>query len=143
MIGIALMIVGLSILASAFYVISVQTSQSMLAPWLAVLGMLLFRIAFSLSLGPMPYIVTSELFSNDFRTKGVAISWAANWIANFGVTLSFPILKDFFASIAGDSAALGSVFLFGLYILMSIFSAIFVWKCVPETAGKDFGDSGS
>ena len=91
----------------------------------------------------MPYIVTSELFSNDFRTKGVAISWAANWIANFGVTLSFPILKDFFASIAGDSAALGSVFLFGLYILMSIFSAIFVWKCVPETAGKDFGDSGS
>ncbi len=143
MIGIALMILGLAIIAVAFYVISGHTSRSMFAPWLAVLGMLLFRIAFSLSLGPMPYIVTSELFSNAFRTKGVAISWAANWISNFGVTLSFPILKDFFASIAGDSAELGSVCLFGLYTLMSFFSAIFIWKCVPETAGKDLGDSGS
>ena len=143
MIGIAMMIIGLAIIAVAFYILAHDATTSIFAPWLAVLGMLLFRIAFSLSLGPMPYIVTSELFTNAFRSKGVAISWAANWISNFGVTLSFPILKDLFASIAGNSPELGSVCLFGIYILMSIFAAVFIWKYVPETAGKDFEDSDS
>ena len=88
MYGVVLMIVGLSIIAVAFYIIAhaKDGKSNIFAPWLAVAGMLLFRIAFSLSLGPMPYIVTSELFSNTFRSKGVAISWASNWISNFMVT---------------------------------------------------------
>ena len=52
MIGIAMMIIGLAIIAVAFYILAHHATTSIFAPWLAVLGMLLFRIAFSLSLGP-------------------------------------------------------------------------------------------
>ncbi|CAE7195888.1 ywtG [Symbiodinium sp. CCMP2456] len=62
--------------------------------WFSLLGMLLFRAAFSLSLGPLPYVMTSEFFKQEARAAGVGLCWAMNWLANFAVSLSFPVLAE-------------------------------------------------
>jgi sugar porter (SP) family MFS transporter len=59
------------------------------APWLGVTGIVLIRISFSISMGPLPYIITAEIFPRRVRAAGVAASSAANWLANFAVSLSF------------------------------------------------------
>merc|ERR1719213_602549 len=55
----------------------------------ALVSMLVYRVAFSLSLGPLPYIICAEIFSNSIRASGVSLCWAANWAANFVVSLTF------------------------------------------------------
>jgi MFS family permease len=92
-IGIAGMLVGLSVMGISFEPLSSTSTWDSSKKWLAVGGMLLFRVTFSLSLGPLPYIITSEIFAEGARAKGVSLSWGSNWISNFVVTLTFPTLQ--------------------------------------------------
>ena len=82
------------------------------APWLGVTGIVLIRISFSLSMGPLPYIITAEIFPRRVRAAGVAASSAANWLANFAVSLSFlplvALLTPQYASPARGSLSLAS-----------------------------------
>ena len=136
-VGLGAMILGLATIATAFYMLCEgNANQAGTYAWVAVIGMLLFRIAFSISLGPLPYIVTAEVFPNEVRACGATVSWSANWIANFGVTLSFPLIKNYFAVLVGGREELGSVCLFGIYIFFSLFAIGFIYKYVPETARK-------
>jgi SP family xylose:H+ symportor-like MFS transporter len=59
----------------------------------------------------------------------VAIAVAAQWIANFVVSSTFPSLEAF-----------SITFTYCLYGVMSVLSALFVWKMVPETKGKTLED---
>lgn len=73
LLGILLMMVGLGLIAASFYFMGAHDAGSSSgsaswAGWLAVGGFFIFRGAFSLSLGPLPYIMTSEFFST--RSKG-------------------------------------------------------------------------
>ena len=133
--GLGLMVIGLGTIATAFYMLC-QGSEIAAGSWawVAVVGMLVYRIAFSLSLGPLPYIVTAEVFPSEVRACGATVSWSANWIANFGVTLSFPLIKNYFAVLVGGREELGSVCLFGIYIFFSFFAMFFIYRFVPETA---------
>jgi MFS family permease len=139
--GLGFMIVGLSTISLAFFMLcegsALDTGDW---AWTAVVGMLIFRIAFSLSLGPLPYIVTAEVFPNEVRACGATVSWSANWIANFGVTLSFPLIKNYFALLVGGKEELGSVCLFGIYIFFSFFAVGFIYRYVPETAKRSLDD---
>ena len=142
--GLVFMIVGLGTIGTAFLLLckhagdsSGSSSQSLLGAWAAVVGMLIYRIAFSLSLGPLPYIVTAEVFPSEVRSCGVTVSWAANWVTNFGVTLSFPLVKEAFAELTGGSTQLGSSCLFGVYVIFSALAVFFVAKYVPETARRE------
>jgi MFS family permease len=139
-IGLAFMIVGLSTIGVAFLILCEDGSSSVIGAWAAVAGMLIYRIAFSLSLGPLPYIVTAEVFPNEVRACGVTVAWAANWVANFGVTLSFPLVKQVFADLTGGNEALGSACLFGVYVVFSALAVCFVAKYVPETARRELDE---
>ena len=94
--------------------------------WYASLPNCLF-----LSLGPMPYIVTSELFQMLFEQKELQYHGLQTDIKLWSYFF-FPILKDFFASIAGDSAELGSVCLFGLYTHVIFFCHIYMEMCAGD-----------
>lgn len=93
------------------------------------IGTLIFIIVYSasfmMSWGPICWVLIAEIFPNTIRSKAVAIAVAAQWIANFVVSASFPVLESF-----------SIPFTYGLYGAMSVLSAIFVWKMVPETKGK-------
>lgn len=86
---------------------------------------IIYTASFMMSWGPICWVLISEIFPNNIRSKAVAIAVAAQWIANFLVSSTFPSLINF------DPA-----FTYALYGCMAGLSAIFVWKMVPETKGK-------
>lgn len=86
---------------------------------------IIYSASFMMSWGPICWVLISEIFPNTIRGKAVAIAVAAQWISNFIVSSTFPALASFSVP-----------FTYILYGVMSILSALFVWKIVPETKGK-------
>jgi sugar porter (SP) family MFS transporter len=84
-----------------------------------------YIVCFAFSMGPIVWLMISEIFPNQSRARASAISTAANWTANFLVSLSFPILQ----------AAMGPSLWF-VYAAMGVAALIFVIGYVPETKGK-------
>ena len=78
-----------------------------------------------MSWGPICWVLISEIFPNKIRSQAVAIAVAAQWAANFFISSTYPPMMEFSS---------GGTYLF--YGVMSIISAIFVWKMIPETKGK-------
>jgi MFS transporter, SP family, xylose:H+ symportor len=85
----------------------------------------IYTAAFMMSWGPICWVLISEIFPNTIRGKAVAIAVASQWVANFIVSSTFPVLEHF-----------SITFTYVLYGVMSVLSALFVWKMVPETKGK-------
>jgi SP family xylose:H+ symportor-like MFS transporter len=94
--------------------------------------LLLFMASFSISWGPIVWVLLSEIFPNKIRSLALAISVFIQWIANFVVTQFFPSLvennwlKEHF----------NGAFPFYLFSLICLLSLVFVWKNVPETKNK-------
>jgi len=119
-IGLGLMILSLSLLGASFLLSGKGEG------WLALCAVFLYRVSFSISLGPLPYIITAEIFPQSFRASGVSLCWAANWGANFLVSLTFlPLL--------GVLTISGTFF---MYAAVCCFAVYFVHERVPETRGR-------
>lgn len=91
----------------------------------ALFFIILYTASFMMSWGPICWVLIAEIFPNTIRSQAVAIAVAAQWISNFLVSATFPSLSTW--SIGGT---------YCIYALMSLASAIFVWRWVPETKGK-------
>ena len=89
----------------------------------------LYIVCFAFSLGPVVWLMISEIFPTRARARAAAVSTAANWMANFLVSLSFPVLL----------AAMGPSLSF-LYAAMGVAAFIFIVGYVPETKGKSLED---
>jgi sugar porter (SP) family MFS transporter len=85
-----------------------------------------FVIAFGTTWGSVTWVLISEMFPNRIRGVGVAVVTAANWAANFVVTISFPALRD---------VSLGLTY--GIYALFAAVSFFFVLTRIPETKGRE------
>ena len=86
----------------------------------------LFVVFFGLSWGPVVWVLLGEIFNNRIRGAALAVAASAQWIANFAISMTFPIL-------------LGSVGLagaYGFYTLSAFISIFFVVKYIQETRGK-------
>merc|ERR1712050_370536 len=119
-IGLYIMTISLVALAISFWLTGHYVG------YLALVAVLLYRVSFSISLGPMPYIITAEIFPNSFRASGVSLCWAVNWATNFMVSLSFlPMMNLLSTSVT-----------FIVYAVVCIFAVWFVYACVPETRGQ-------
>ncbi|KAL4878605.1 general substrate transporter [Aspergillus karnatakaensis] len=94
---------------------------------LSAVAVLLFVASFAVGLGPVPFIMASELVGPE--AVGATQSWAlaANWISTFVVAQFFPMLND---------ALGGRGKIYWLFAAMAgIFAAFIYWR-VPETKGK-------
>src|SRR5499433_996481 len=86
----------------------------------------LYIVAFAMSWGPVMWVLLGEMFPNRMRGAALAVSGATNWVANFGVTVTFlPLLN-----------AVGLSGAYALYALAAAVSMPFVWALVRETRGK-------
>lgn len=98
----------------------------------ALIFMLGYVAAFAVSWGPVTWVLLSEIFPNRIRGRAMAVAVAAQWISNYLVSWTFPMMDK--------SSSLIRVFHHGfaywIYGVMGILAAIFVWKMVPETKGK-------
>ena len=94
--------------------------------------LLLFMASFSISWGPIVWVLLSEIFPNKIRSLALAISVFIQWVANFLVTQIFPSLVE--NQWLNDH--FNSAFPFYLFSVICLFSFLFVWKKVPETKNK-------
>ncbi|MBL4630832.1 MAG: sugar porter family MFS transporter [Paraglaciecola sp.] len=81
---------------------------------------------FNLSWGPVMWVLLGEMFPNQIRGSGLAVAGFAQWIANFAITMTFPIMLT----------TIGLASAYGFYALCALLSVIFVIKMVRETKGK-------
>lgn len=90
-----------------------------------LLFIIIFTASFMMSWGPICWVLISEIFPNKIRGQAVAIAVAAQWAANYFISSTYPMMMEFSGGLT-----------YTFYGLMSILSAFFVWKLVPETKGK-------
>ncbi len=123
-IGAVGMAISMLALGSAFYVQSVGVG--------ALVFMLMYTASFAVSWGPVCWVLLSEIFPNKIRSQAMAIAVATQWISNWLVSTTFPMMND--SSFLIEKFHNG--FAFWIYGVMSIIAAVFIWKYVPETKGK-------
>ncbi len=104
---------------------------SLPAPWgpVALVAANLYVVFFGVSWGPVVWVLLGEMFPNRIRAIALAVAAAAQWIANFAITSSFPKLAE-----------LGLTFAYGLYALFALLSLVFVLAAVRETKGVELED---
>jgi SP family xylose:H+ symportor-like MFS transporter len=100
-------------------------------------NLLIYSACFMFSWGPICWVLIAEVFPNTIRGAAVAIAVAFQWVFNFIVSSSFVPLFNLHLT-EGDH--FGHWFTYGLYGVICILAAIFVWKLVPETKGKTLED---
>ncbi|PEZ76310.1 D-xylose transporter XylE [Bacillus sp. AFS017274] len=86
---------------------------------------IIYTASFMMSWGPICWVLISEIFPNKIRGRAVAIAVAAQWAANYFISSTYPMMMEYSGGLT-----------YGFYGLMSVISALFVWKMVPETKGK-------
>ena len=104
---------------------------------ITMISILLYSASFMFSWGPICWVLISEIFPNTIRGAATAIAVAAQWIFNFVVSSTFVPMFNMHLTM-GDN--FGHWFTYGLYGVMCIVAAIFVWRLVPETKGKSLED---
>lgn len=120
-------------LGMAVAMLALGTSFALQATGTAsLLFMLLYVACFAYSWGPVCWVLLAEIFPNSIRSKALALAVAAQWIANYLVSWTFPMMD-------GNSALVARFhhgFAYWLYGLMALLAAGLVWKLLPETKGK-------
>ena len=100
------------------------------------LWMLVFIIAykacFAISVGPVTWVILSEIFPTGIRGRAMAIATVCLWVANFVVIQTFTMMDESRWLIDRFNHA----FPFWLYAVFCVVSVLFLWRFVPETKGK-------
>lgn len=87
-----------------------------------------FVVAFGISWGPILWVELGEMFPNRIRSAALGLAAAAQWMANWTITVTFPALRH----------SLGLAY--GFYALCAMLSLVFVWRWVRETNGVSLED---
>jgi len=114
----------------------VKNAQGVLEPVLgdtqgliALLAANGFVVFFGMSWGPAVWVLLGEMFNNRIRGTALGLAAAAQWLANFAISTSFPKMAE-----------IGLSFAYGFYTTMAFLSFLFVLKFVPETKGRQLED---
>lgn len=117
----------------AIGMITLGTTFFLQLPAIIALTSMLFYIAsFAISWGPVCWVLLSEIFPNSIRSKALSIAVAAQWITNYLVSWTFPIMDKNTYLVSHFNNG----FAYWLYGVISVVAAIFIWKWLPETKGK-------
>tara|TARA_S200000501_G_scaffold377488_1_gene436066 strand:+ start:5212 stop:6618 length:1407 start_codon:yes stop_codon:yes gene_type:complete len=124
------MAVALGLMVVAFMNADVAANGELIVgEWgpLALLSANAYVFIFNMSWGPVMWVMLGEMFPNQLRGSGLAVSGMFQWIANFAITMSFPILL----------ATIGLAGAYGFYALSAAISALFIYVYVYETKGLE------
>ena len=102
-----------------------------------MLSIMVYSASFMFSWGPICWVLIAEIFPNTIRGAAVAIAVAFQWIFNFIVSSTFVPMFNMHLQPGDD---FGHWFTYGLYGLICVGAAPFVWRLVPETKGKTLED---
>ncbi|WP_085524498.1 D-xylose transporter XylE [Tuberibacillus sp. Marseille-P3662] len=119
-----LLMIGSIGMAIGMFGVALLAQNEIFGIWTLVF-IIFYTACFMMSWGPICWVLLSEIFPNKIRGQAMAIAVAAQWAANFFISSTYPAMIDFSGGLT-----------YGFYGLMSVISAIFVWKMVPETKGR-------
>ena len=97
---------------------------------LALVAANVYVMFFNFSWGPVMWVMLGEMFPNQIRGTGLAVSGLAQWGSNFGITITFPIML----------AGIGLAGAYGFYTVCAVLSIVFVVSMVHETRGIELED---
>jgi SP family sugar:H+ symporter-like MFS transporter len=86
-----------------------------------------YVVLFNFSWGPVMWVMLGEMFPNHMRGSALAVAGFAQWIANFGISVSFPTM----------AASLGLTITYGFYAVSAAISFFLVSALVRETRGRE------
>jgi SP family sugar:H+ symporter-like MFS transporter len=128
------MAITLGVMASIFATAAVQDGGALKLAGnsgiIALIAANLYVFFFNTSWGPVMWVMLGEMFPNQIRGSGLAISGVAQWVVNFAITMTFPIMLT--------SIGLGGAY--GFYAVCSFISIFFILKFVKETKGIELED---
>jgi len=131
-IGSSGMLVTLAVMAVCFaQATGTGTALSLPGAWgpVALVAANLYVIFFGVSWGPVVWVLLGEMFPNRIRAMALAVAAAAQWLANFAITSSFPVMAQFSLPLS-----------YGVYAAFAAISLVFVLKFVRETRGVELED---
>jgi SP family arabinose:H+ symporter-like MFS transporter len=117
--GVSGMIISLTSIAIAFYFKKFEG-------YLILFLIITYIASFAASLGPVTWVLVSEIFPNKLRSKAMSVSIVSLWITNFLLILIFPLILNRF----------GGATAFLLFDFMCVILLVFTIFKVPETKGK-------
>lgn len=94
-------------------------------PWLLIF-IIGFLASFASSLGPIPWVLMSEIFPTKSRGRAMSITVQTVWIGVVLITQFFPVLLG----------SVGGAFTFWVFMVNAVLLFIFTYKMIPETMGK-------
>lgn len=127
------MAVTLGILTVAFASGHMVNDSLHLSPGIGRIALVsanIYVIFFNLSWGPVMWVMLAEMFPNQIRGSGLAVSGAVQWSTNFLISVSFPWLAKY----------IGLPVTYGIYCAFAFLSIFFVLKVVHETRGRELED---
>ena len=122
LIGLIGMIISLAILGTAFFLPGLSTSLGLLS----VISLMLYVGSFAIGLGPVFWLMISEIYPLRVRGRAMSTATIVNWGTNLLVAITFLSLIQL----------IGTPGTFWLYSIIGIIAWIFVYFLVPETKGK-------
>lgn len=100
--------------------------------WVALVSANLYIVCFGMSWGPVMWVLLGEMFPNRMRGSALALAGLCQWLANFAVTMTFPVLLG----VVGLGGA------YGVYAGFAVFSLAVVLGLVRETKGRSLEEMG-
>lgn len=115
-------IVSLAVLGVFFASGSLQDSAS----WIALVCLIVYIASFAVGLGPVFWLMISEIFPLRVKSPAMSVATVANWTSNF-------IVASFFLSLTGAITREGTFWLYGVFGVLAV---IFFITRLPETKGR-------
>ncbi|MDQ2074419.1 sugar porter family MFS transporter [Haloarcula sp. H-GB4] len=122
LVGVGGMVATLAVLGTVFYLPGLEGGLGIIA----TISLMLFVSFFAIGLGPVFWLLISEIYPLSVRGSAMGVVTVANWGANLLVSLTFPVLTD----------GVGTSATFWLFGLCSLLGLVFVYRYVPETKGR-------
>jgi SP family arabinose:H+ symporter-like MFS transporter len=122
----ALLLVGTSLMTICLFMVGYGFNSPDVSGYLILFFILLYVAAFAVSLGPVVWVMISEIFPTRIRGRATAIAAFSLWAADYVVSQTFPLLLE----------SIGTAATFWMFAGISLITVIFCIKVVPETKGK-------
>ncbi|MCZ7638156.1 MAG: sugar porter family MFS transporter [Verrucomicrobia bacterium] len=126
-----LMLIGATGMGLGLVAMGVGAQTGQVAGWMliCILG---YIACFALSVGPVTWVLLSEIFPTSIRGRAMSLATLSLWSANFVVSQTFPMMDQH----AGLVARFNHAFPFYVYAGFCVVLVGVVWRWVPETKGR-------
>ncbi|MGP4028993.1 sugar porter family MFS transporter [Actinomadura sp. 3N407] len=127
--GMAVSLATLTVCFTSAPVVNGEPDLGAVTGSIALVAANTFVASFAATWGPVVWVMLGEMFNNFIRASALAVAAAAQWLANWVITTTFP-------TISGVSLGLA----YSLYTLFAVLAFVFVYRAVPETKGRELED---